>query len=422
MCAGRKELDNLTGTGTVECISPEVRDRIKAEARASGKKYAELPSKGVFTIKPDKYKVRIVACGNKTHETFGKISTTDLDTAMMRYLVSWGASSPDFTLASLDVTAAFLKPPLPEGRVVILKPPNILYKLQLLPPGHVWLVHKAIYGLREAPNLWSEERTDMMTKLTFSSEGESYSVILSQIHKSLCLLVKTKSLLKHPSTDQFGLTNLVLPEHVEALSGIGVDDYLTAGPPKLVEAFMATLRRLWKTSEPQHLTLDHELTFLGVTLRRIPEARKRTTTGEPEHFQKEAPLPPDPSIPEPQEWIKRGQRILGGLLWLSTRTRPDLAYSVSSTAQVLTRDLELLKIKLRHLLQYLNSTKTMGLLYRFPRKREMTEFTIFGDSSFAPSGKHSQSGFTIHLTYHDVRHLVHWQSLREPKIAESSAE
>ena len=34
MCAGRKELDNLTGTGTVECISPQVGERIKAEARA----------------------------------------------------------------------------------------------------------------------------------------------------------------------------------------------------------------------------------------------------------------------------------------------------------------------------------------------------------------------------------------------------
>ena len=55
---------------------------------AARKKYIELPSKGVFTIKPDKYKVRIVACGNKTHETYGKIATTDLDTAMMRYLVS----------------------------------------------------------------------------------------------------------------------------------------------------------------------------------------------------------------------------------------------------------------------------------------------------------------------------------------------
>ena len=51
----------------------------------------------------------------------------------------------------------------------------------------------------------------------------------------------------------------------------------------------------------------------------------------------------------------------------------------------------------------------------------MIGFTIFGDSSFA-SGEHSQSGFTIHLTYHDVRHLVHWQFLREQKIAESSAE
>ena len=152
----------------------------------------------------------LVAC-NKTHETFGRVSTTDLDTAMMRYLVSWGASSPDFTLASLDVTAAFLNAPLPEGRVVILKPPNILYKLQLLPPGHVWLVHKAIYGLREAPNLWSEERTDMMTKISFSSEGESYSVILSQIHKTLCLLVK------NPSKVQFGLKNFPLPDQCRSL-------------------------------------------------------------------------------------------------------------------------------------------------------------------------------------------------------------
>ena len=49
------------------------------------------------------------------------------------------------------------------GRVVVLRPPTILYKLQLIPPGYVWLVHKAIYGLREAPNLWSEERTDMLS-------------------------------------------------------------------------------------------------------------------------------------------------------------------------------------------------------------------------------------------------------------------
>ena len=70
MCAGRKELDSLTATGTVECISPEVKERIKAEARTSGNKYAELPSRRAFTIKPDKCKVRTVACGNKTSWIF----------------------------------------------------------------------------------------------------------------------------------------------------------------------------------------------------------------------------------------------------------------------------------------------------------------------------------------------------------------
>ena len=53
-------------------------------------------------------------------------------------------------------------------------------------------------------------------------------------------------------------------------------------------------------------------------------ARKRMTSGEPDHFRNEDSLPPNPSNPEHQEWIKRCQRILGGLQWLSTRTRPDL--------------------------------------------------------------------------------------------------
>ena len=53
-------------------------------------------------------------------------------------------------------------------------------------------------------------------------------------------------------------------------------------------------------------------------------------SGEPEHFQNVPPPPPDASNPEHQESIKRGQRILGGVLWLST-TRPDLAYAVSDS-------------------------------------------------------------------------------------------
>ena len=155
-----------------------------------------------------------------------------------------------------------------------------------------------------------------------------------------------------------------------------------------------------------NLTPDCDLTFLGVSIKKLPDgillhqhfytedflqehsphitARKRQTSGEPDHFIKADPLPPDPSNADHNEWIKRGQRILGGLLWLSTRTRPDLAFAVSSTAQVLTKNLELLKVKLRHLLQYLNTTKTKGIFYPHPRRSQLTEFTVFGGLLLCP--------------------------------------
>ena len=86
----------------------------------------------------------------------------------------------------------------------------------------------------------------------------------------------------------------------------------------------------------------------------------------------------------------------------------------------------MLKVRLRHLLQYLNTTKTLGLMYNYPKgkdkKHDLTEFTVFSDASFAPGGKHSQSGYSVHLSYGSARHLIHWQSSREPKVAESSAE
>ena len=85
---------------------------------------------------------------------------------MMQCIISWAAPLPNFCLASLDVTAAFRN--LPTGHIVVIRPPTILYKLNLLPPGHVWLVHEATYGLREAPSLGSEERTKALKKLAWN--------------------------------------------------------------------------------------------------------------------------------------------------------------------------------------------------------------------------------------------------------------
>ena len=289
-----------------------------------------------------------------------------------------------------------------------------------------------------------------MTKVKFKVQGEPIVVLVSQVHQSLCMLVKERDLIDNPDITAYGLTKRIEPGRILAMVGIYVDDYLTVGQPETVEKFLSYLRRLWNTSDPQYLSQSSELPFLGLTIQRSPSGlflhqvqyaellleehashipkRTRTTTGEAESFKEEQnpSQPPDLNNPEHLEWIKIGQRIIGALLWLSTRTRPDLSCAVSLASQSLFKDLKKLKDRLRHLLQYLKSTKNLGLSYPFPKgtsnKFSLTEFTVYTDSSFAPAGKQSQTGIAIFLTYGTVRHLIHWQSSKEKKMAESSAE
>ena len=455
LSSAETEVGNLTNprstehkTGALSTLNPEQKEKLKSEARSKGYQYIELPAKVVWTVKPDKFKCRIVACGNQTQDVYGRTSTTDLDAAMFRFILSWTASSYDHSLASLDITAAFLNAELPPGRIVVLRPPTILYRLNVLPPRFCWRVHRAIYGLREAPNLWSEERTAAMKKVRFHAQGEPIRIIVSEVHKSLCLLVEESDIISSPILSPFGLNKRVEPSKILAMIGIYVDDYLAAGPSPVVKEIPKFLRKLWNTSEPVFLSAKTDLPFLGITIQQLPQgiflhqynytdslleeygssipSRSRWTTGDSEHFQKETPQPPDQNNPEHLEWIKRGQRILGAFLWLSTRTRPDLACAVSLASQVLFKDLSALKARLRHLLQYLKTTGTRGLMYLYPQgsssRTGLTEFTIYSDSSFAPAGRESQTGISIHLTYGSVRHMIHWQSFKETKMAESSAE
>ena len=147
LSTGENEISNLTSprsgdhkTGALSTIALEKENDLKNNARAKGRQHMELPAKVVWTMKTDFFKCRIVACGNQTQDTYGRTSTTDLDSAMLRFILSWAASSPDNSLASLDITAAFLNAELPPGRVEMLRPPTILYRLGLLPSRFCWRV------------------------------------------------------------------------------------------------------------------------------------------------------------------------------------------------------------------------------------------------------------------------------------------
>ena len=60
--------------------------------------------------------------------------------------------------------------------------------------------------------------------------------MISDVHKSLCLIIKEGDFIDPPILTDHGLNKKVEPRRVIALTGIYVDDYLTAGPKPVVQA------------------------------------------------------------------------------------------------------------------------------------------------------------------------------------------
>ena len=129
-----------------------------------------LPCQMVFFLKPltqvrqneddenqdYRHKSRLVICSN--FASWGEHSTaTNLDAPSLRLMLSL-SSSPDTARCSIDNTKAFLNADIREDDTVLVTPPPILVKMDIVKPntvatqsGPVWHVKNAIYGLREAP-------------------------------------------------------------------------------------------------------------------------------------------------------------------------------------------------------------------------------------------------------------------------------
>ena len=122
----------------------------------------------------DYYKCRACVCGN-----FAAVDPTQQ---------SWTAQAePSSLFASLklgrvnrwaiskhDVKGAFLNASIPDGRIVIVKPPEQWVRWGLVKDDVLWTLDKAVYGLREPPALWSAERDKQLLKLEWCVGKKTY--------------------------------------------------------------------------------------------------------------------------------------------------------------------------------------------------------------------------------------------------------
>ena len=82
------------------------------------------------------------------------------------------ACSKETTWSSINITSAFLNADIHDDDTVLVTPPPILVKLDIVKPNTVWHVKKAIYGLREAPRLWQQERDQKLRDLEFKYQNK----------------------------------------------------------------------------------------------------------------------------------------------------------------------------------------------------------------------------------------------------------
>ena len=79
--------------------------------------------------------------------------------------------------------------------------------------------------------------------------------------------------------------------------------------------------------------------------------------------------------------ITRAQKMAGSLIWLSARTRPDIAYAQSRISSMATKAPKTAVSEGLRVLRYLQGTKSLGL--RFQKCDNSSDIIAYTDANFS---------------------------------------
>jgi len=420
------EIDSLFNLkGALRLVEKEEMRRLMKEQDV-----VPLPSKVIFTVKPDganpqgKRKCRIVACGNyAAPEEEANYFAAGADAASLRLVLSLGARKK-WGGYNMDVRTAFLNAPWKGERPmddsedeepqkpVIIRPPGILVTLGYFTSDQGWEVHRALYGFRQSPKLWSDYRDQQLEKMRV----EDY--FLRQLESESCIW-----LIQRPKEDE-----------IYGALVTYVDDLLLLGKDELAKKWVKEIQKKWEVSEPEKVEEKTPTRFLGMELSRDGEGRwhakqeaytkdllLRNLGPEPMKWPKrkipitkeddgEAEMKEEPGR-TPAE-VKEAQRVVGELIWLVTRCRPDIMFATSLMSTLTTRKpVKVMKMAYQ-VWCYLAGTLTEGLIFT----GTSDDLMVCTDASFGEEDAH---GCVIVKWGEDP--LI-WRSSRQGMMTTSTAE
>ena len=473
------ELEALVGTGTIR--------RVKQSQLSQEPGYDRMevaPAKIVPTIKSPsgKRKARIVICGNLVHQAdhvrnvqmpdqemkvsdgaglqvpqCGKgdepggnpgggpdgngppdqSAASDLyaggvDATALRCVLRKAAAS-SWSLASTDVRGAFLLAPRSQTKrpLLVIQPPRLLVATNVIPADERWVCEGAMYGLDTSPADWAAFRDQKMTGFRWETEEHRCHLVKSPEPNIWSIMGVSKT--DYPEQQ---LNDDAYAQPLGFLI-VYVDDVLCAAPSKVVESTLGRLRDEWTCSEVEWVSSEKWLKFCGLQLRwrgddlllGQPDFARELLDPHGPVAGRHIPLPKVDPIMDVEENIdlvdvRKCQQLLGELLWLSGRTRPDLAYAVSLLSGLVTKCPKRVLEVGKHLLGYVQETWNYVLTYKScltdqgEPTGELMKVTLLSDASHAPQGLRGYQG--ILALWGGA--LVQWESKRQPFAALSSTE
>ena len=416
-----KEVDNISVAICKLLPGSEARGKW---IRARGAQ--KLPTKMVFTVKPTdcpdlsdrstwyKRKARLVVCGNFAEADNAVLYSETAPSESVRMGLVYSRER-EWAVGLIDVVAAFLRTPMDHERgdpVIIVSPPRLLEKLSLTIEGELWGLVRALYGLRQAPALWSAHRDRVLETITFPRG--------MRLHRGHT--VTAWWILK----DEKGV--------IRAIVIIYVDDILLLGTEEDIKVVATTIQEEWKTSNLAFLRPGAPIRFLGMELevngdQSIIYVNQRSyieevlrSYGFTKEDKDKIPLSKETGVFEVMESdveptptaIAEAQRITGEVMWLAHKTRPDVAYTSCLMASLtLKAPYRCLEIGWK-VLRYLNATKEICLVIR----NDLTNLVLYPDAAFAPTSGRSHSGWLVCWRGTPIC----WRSARQPSITLSTAE
>ena len=264
----------------------------------------------------------------------------------------------------------------------------------------VWRLKKAVYGLKQSPHLWAQHVRTRLLQLGFKQS----------VFDSCCYQITLDN------------TTLFLCHHV--------DDFLLIGAAgKQLDNIMHSLKAAFTMKD-----LGQAKKFLNIQI--IRNRPLKLIHLSQQHYAKEIlqkfemhqskplynPLP-DENVPDYDArdtfHSKLYLEMLGSLNYLSTWTRPDLAFTISKMSQFMMRHNEIHYKLLRNVFRYLNGTADYALELGGVNHAQGT-LMAYSDADFAGdvTDRRSRTGSTIFLD----KSLISWQSKKQSVVANSTAE